>query len=156
MGEGDDFEALYSAHYDALLRYALRRVADPADAADVVAETWTVAWRRRTQLPGGDADRLWLFGVARRVLANQRRGQLRRSQLTDRLRICSDATYCSPRCGRGRTGRDKRARSGREGHGEVGAPVGRSGGGSGGAVPVGVGSGGDDGVEPVSGERKLT
>lgn len=29
---------------------------------------------------------MWLFGVARRVLANQRRGQVRRSGLTDRLR----------------------------------------------------------------------
>lgn len=30
--------------------------------------------------------RLWLFGVARRVLANHRRGQLRRSALSERLR----------------------------------------------------------------------
>lgn len=81
-----EFEALYTAQYDALLRYAVRRVTDPTDAADVVAETWTVAWRRRAELPGGDEDLLWLFGVARRVLANQRRGQLRRSQLTERLR----------------------------------------------------------------------
>lgn len=81
-----DFEAAYAAHYDVLMRYALRRVTDPSDAADVVAETWTVAWRRRSELPGGNENRLWLFGIARLVLANQRRGQLRRTQLTERLR----------------------------------------------------------------------
>jgi RNA polymerase sigma factor (sigma-70 family) len=84
--DDDRFEALYEALYDDLLRYALRRVAQPADAADVVAETWIVAWRRRDQMPSGDQRRLWLFGVIRRVLANQRRGQLRRNQLADRLR----------------------------------------------------------------------
>lgn len=86
MTDHGDFEATYAAHYDVLMRYALRRVTDPADAADVVAETWTVAWRRRSELPGGNENRLWLFGIARLVLTNQRRGQLRRSQLTDRLR----------------------------------------------------------------------
>lgn len=87
MTEDDDaFEAMYRAHHDDLLRYALRRVEQPTDAADVVAETMSVAWRRRRDLPHPDEQRLWLFGVARKVLANQRRGQLRRSQLTSRLR----------------------------------------------------------------------
>lgn len=93
MTDQGDFEATYAAHYDALMRYALRRVTDPADAADVVAETWAVAWRRRAELPGGNENRLWLFGVARRVLTNQRRGQLRRSQLTDRLRSELHTTF---------------------------------------------------------------
>jgi len=69
-----------------LLAYALRRVERPEDAADVVAETFLVAWRRIEDVPPGPQARLWLYGVARRQLANQRRGQLRRSQLADRLR----------------------------------------------------------------------
>jgi preprotein translocase subunit SecD len=32
-------------------------------------------------VPTGEAARLWLYGVSRRVLANQRRGELRRSAL---------------------------------------------------------------------------
>jgi len=52
----------------------------------VVAETWVVAWRRRQTLPPEGECRLWLFGVARRVLANQRRGRLRQTQLAERLR----------------------------------------------------------------------
>jgi RNA polymerase sigma factor (sigma-70 family) len=69
-----------------LLSYAVRRVQRPEDAADVVAETFLVAWRRLDDVPPGAEARLWLYGVARRQLANQRRGQLRRSQLVDRLR----------------------------------------------------------------------
>jgi len=80
------FDELYRAHYEALLGYALRRTAEPADAADVLAEVMMVAWRRRADLPPPDQCRLWLFGVARRVLANQRRGELRRQLLAQRLR----------------------------------------------------------------------
>jgi RNA polymerase sigma-70 factor (ECF subfamily) len=69
-----------------MLRFALRRVDDPADAADVVAEVMSVAWRRRADLPQRAEQRLWLFGVARKALANQRRGKLRQAQLADRLR----------------------------------------------------------------------
>ena len=64
------FTALFEATRLPLLAYAVRRVADPADAADVVAETYLVAWRRLDDVPAGACARPWLFGVARRVLAN--------------------------------------------------------------------------------------
>jgi RNA polymerase sigma-70 factor (ECF subfamily) len=76
---------MYQAHVRALLAYAVRRVPRPEDAADVVAETMLVAWRRRHEAPAGDAARLWLFGVARRVLANHHRGDARRLRLGERL-----------------------------------------------------------------------
>jgi RNA polymerase sigma factor (sigma-70 family) len=80
------FRRLFDDAERDLLSYALRRVQRPEDAADVVAETFLVAWRRLDDVPQGAEARLWLYGVARRQLANQRRGQLRRSQLVDRLR----------------------------------------------------------------------
>lgn len=80
------FEALYAAHGRAVLAFALRRVERPEDAADVVADTMLVAWRRLEVVPPGDEGRLWLYGVARRVLANQRRGDQRRERLGERLR----------------------------------------------------------------------
>lgn len=80
------FEEMVGAHQDDVLAYALRRVTHPEDAADVVAETLLVAWRRLDDVPPGPQARLWLFGVARRQLANQRRGELRRSRLAGRLR----------------------------------------------------------------------
>jgi RNA polymerase sigma-70 factor (ECF subfamily) len=82
----DLFRRLFAANERELLAYVLRRVDRAEDAADVVAETFLVAWRRLDDLPPGDEARLWLYGVARRQLANQRRGQLRRSRLADRLR----------------------------------------------------------------------
>jgi RNA polymerase sigma-70 factor, ECF subfamily len=80
------FELLFEAHGRAVLGYALRRVDDPADASDVLAETFLVAWRRLDAVPVGDDTRPWLLGVARRALANQRRGARRRADLTERLR----------------------------------------------------------------------
>jgi RNA polymerase sigma-70 factor (ECF subfamily) len=80
------FETLFRAHVGALLGYALRRLARAEDAADVVADTMLVAWRRIDEVPPGVEGRLWLFGVARRVLANERRGRRRRDRLGDKLR----------------------------------------------------------------------
>ena len=79
------FSALYADCYPRLLGYALRRTHTVEDAADVVAETFLVAWRRLEHVPPGDEARLWLYGVARRVLANQRRGERRRDRLEVRL-----------------------------------------------------------------------
>jgi RNA polymerase sigma factor (sigma-70 family) len=80
------FEALYAQHHAQVLGYALRRLDSPDEAADVLAETFLVAWRRLEVVPEGERSCLWLYGVARRVLANHRRGEHRRSQLADRLR----------------------------------------------------------------------
>ncbi|ADB31934.1 RNA polymerase, sigma-24 subunit, ECF subfamily [Kribbella flavida DSM 17836] len=79
------FRQLFDEQYRGLLGYALRRVASPDDAADVVAETMLVAWRRIDEVPDDGTARLWLYGVARRVVANHRRGQLRRGRLAARL-----------------------------------------------------------------------
>jgi RNA polymerase sigma-70 factor (ECF subfamily) len=75
---------MFRAHYGAVLAYALRR-ADPDDARDVAAETFLVAWRRFGDAPG-DSQLPWLYGVARRTLANQRRSASRRQALELRLR----------------------------------------------------------------------
>lgn len=79
------FAAAYTAHVRAVLGYALRRVEVQEDAADVVAETFVVAWRRWGEVPP-DEVRPWLLGVARRVLANQQRSHRRRERLGARLR----------------------------------------------------------------------
>jgi len=79
------FRHLYAAHVREVLAYVLRRTADAEDAADAVAETFLVAWRRLPEVPAGEEARAWLYGVARRTLANQRRGERRRHQLAERL-----------------------------------------------------------------------
>lgn len=79
------FRALYDGNFTAVLGYALRRVDQPADAADVVSEVFLVAWRRYDEAPAGDG-RPWLFGIARHVLSNYHRSARRRQRLGGRLR----------------------------------------------------------------------
>lgn len=64
------FEQIYAAHVDAVRVYVRRRA--PEDAVDdVVAETFVVCLRRLDRVP---ADPLpWLYAVARKTLANERR-----------------------------------------------------------------------------------
>jgi RNA polymerase sigma-70 factor (ECF subfamily) len=79
------FGRLYREQARAILAYALRRVENPEDASDVVAETFLVAWRRLDEVPLGGGERLWLYAVARRVTANIRRAEGRRTRLSERL-----------------------------------------------------------------------
>jgi RNA polymerase sigma factor (sigma-70 family) len=79
------FSQLYRTQAGAILAYTLRRAATREDAADAAAETFLVAWRRLGELPAGGNERLWLYGVARRVLANQGRADRRRTRLGERL-----------------------------------------------------------------------
>lgn len=75
------FAALYERHYASLEQYAARRI-PPDDVADVVATTFLTAWRRFDELP--EEPLPWLYGTARRVLANDRRGRARQEALIAR------------------------------------------------------------------------
>lgn len=81
------FELLYAQHYGVILAYAIRRTSTRHDAQDVVAEVFTTAWRQIDRLSGEDGDRLWLYGIARRVVARHYRGRRRRSRLRARLTL---------------------------------------------------------------------
>ena len=73
------FNTLFDQHYAAVRAYVSRRSGTAGVVDDVLSETFLVAWRRIDSVP---ADGLpWLLGVARRVLANQRRGEARRGAL---------------------------------------------------------------------------
>lgn len=85
MNRRERFEGVYRELYEPICGYILRRVRQPEDAAEAIAETFATLWRRFDRCPQGDELRPWLFGVARRVIANQRRGQQRRSALGERL-----------------------------------------------------------------------
>lgn len=91
-GRSDEalLDAVYRRYAADVSAYALRRCS-PDDAADVVSETFVVVWRRIRDVPEEPSVRPWLFGVARRVLANQRRGIRRRGALVERA-----ASYLVP------------------------------------------------------------
>ncbi len=70
-----------------LLGFFANRVDSRDDAADLVGDVFLVAWRRSRQVPvDPDEARMWLFGVARKVLANHRRGRHRRDALEGQIR----------------------------------------------------------------------
>ena len=80
------FEAFYVARYQEIAGYVRRRV--PPDAADdVIAEVFTIAWRRLGDIPAPPRDQPWLFVVARNSVANHYRSQQRRSRLGARLAV---------------------------------------------------------------------
>lgn len=60
------FRVVYDDNYELILGYALRRTDTADDAADVVADTFLVAWRRLDDVPKGEQARLWLYGTAAR------------------------------------------------------------------------------------------
>lgn len=70
-----------------ILAFFERRVVPREDAADLLAETMIVAWRKAAELPADDEGvRRWLFGVARNVLLNADRAARRRHRLANRVR----------------------------------------------------------------------
>lgn len=90
-------ERLVTDSAPSLLGFLARRCDIPADAADLLSEVYLVLWRRRTELPESDSEcRAWAFGIARGVLANARRSQVRRSALVERLRERLSDTAAAP------------------------------------------------------------
>lgn len=86
-GDADAWHALYVAHAGRLLLWL--RARQPVDCAvsadDVASETWLVAARRVHHFHGtSDQFAGWLFGIGRKVSANQaRRGALRTTATLD-------------------------------------------------------------------------
>ncbi|MGK5441795.1 RNA polymerase sigma factor [Micromonospora sp. URMC 105] len=74
-GERDEgwFTRLYTAEYAQIVKYGLRRLADAEASAELAQEVFVIAWRRRREVP--DRSLPWLYGVARRLLANQWRSR---------------------------------------------------------------------------------
>jgi RNA polymerase sigma-70 factor (ECF subfamily) len=85
--ESSHFEELYASNYTRVFAYAMRRTSK-AEAEDVTAATFLVAWRRRNEIEGDPLP--WLLGIARRVLANERRTHRRADALAIRVRHSRD------------------------------------------------------------------
>ncbi|MCP4309171.1 MAG: sigma-70 family RNA polymerase sigma factor [bacterium] len=89
------FREIYLANQRQVLAYFLRRT-DAVSARDGAAETFLVAWRRIDDVPKGDRVLPWLYGVSRRVLANQRRSRDRYQALGQKLTHIGPAENPSP------------------------------------------------------------
>lgn len=81
-----DVEAFVQRESGSVLDYFHRRCPNGEDAADLLGETLVVVWRRRSVIPADPLQaRMWLFGIARKVLNGNRRSHRRRAALTARL-----------------------------------------------------------------------
>ena len=81
------FEEALRNSSPALLAYFERRASDRADAADMLGELMLQAWRRTEALPDEpERQRMWLFTMARHVLANHRRSARNRHALVEKVR----------------------------------------------------------------------
>lgn len=78
------FDRLYEQHYTRVLAYCVRRVAR-SEAHDAAAEVFTVAWRRREDIPRGDRALNWLYGVARNTVSHHWRTTRRLRRLAGRV-----------------------------------------------------------------------
>ncbi|MCL5734301.1 MAG: RNA polymerase sigma factor [Actinobacteria bacterium] len=76
-------EELMREHSARVLAYAMRRGVSHSEAEDVVAEVFLVCWRRLDDVPPLPLP--WIFGVARNVLANQRRSRARQQAVLTRV-----------------------------------------------------------------------
>ena len=81
----DRMRHLFEAWRSPLLAYALRRTSGAEEAADIVAETFAVAWRRIADIPDDDREVLWLFATTRRVVANYVRKERTRGDVIRRV-----------------------------------------------------------------------
>jgi RNA polymerase sigma-70 factor (ECF subfamily) len=79
------FRVLYDEAYPRIVAYCMRRTRNREDALDAVSETFATVWRRLDDIPTDERRLPWVYGVARRVLANQYRSRERRSRLEQRL-----------------------------------------------------------------------
>lgn len=78
------FREMYTRHYPDVVRYGLRRLDGLTAAEELAQEVFLVAWRRPAEVPAKELP--WLYGVARRLLANHwraRRAAPTFAELTD-------------------------------------------------------------------------
>lgn len=83
----DLFEAFYREHVEAVQRFVARRVGDRERAADLTAEIFLAAIDSAQRYrPRRGAPRAWLFGIARTLVASERRQRGREQVGQSRLR----------------------------------------------------------------------
>lgn len=83
------FTALYDQHYPRVFAYLVSR-AGRHIAEEAASETFIVAWRRLDSIPTG-AVVPWLLVVARNVLRDSYRKEVRRAELAAELERWADA-----------------------------------------------------------------
>lgn len=80
------FDAFYSENLEPLLRFVARRVGDPERAADLTADIFLAAIESAHRFQPRSTPRAWLYGIARVIVAEDRRRGSRERVREKRLR----------------------------------------------------------------------
>jgi RNA polymerase sigma factor (sigma-70 family) len=79
-------EAFYRRHVDRVIGFTARRVRDPADVADIVANTFvTVLTSARSYDPARGEPTAWLLGITARLIGNGARRSGRETAVAARI-----------------------------------------------------------------------
>lgn len=89
MARDVNIEALYAAHRDTVLRFFVRRTADPETALDLWAETFAqaVASRKRCRASSEQGQAAWLWSIAHRQLDRYLRRGYAEQRMVRKLRM---------------------------------------------------------------------
>ena len=80
------FEGFYRAHVTLVMRFVARRVADPHVVADLTAEVFLAVLRSaHAYRPSKGSQVGWLYGIARNVIAQERRRAAFQQQAASRI-----------------------------------------------------------------------
>ena len=75
------FEAIMERHEQEIMRYLLRVLSHPDDAADLFQETWLRAYRAYPRLEPESDVRPWLYAIASNLCRNRARDGARRARV---------------------------------------------------------------------------
>jgi RNA polymerase sigma factor (sigma-70 family) len=79
------FRAAFDEHYRAVARFVRTRGHGSADADDIIAATFEVAWKQMHKLPEGREALPWLLATARNVSRNAQRKSRREASFVGEL-----------------------------------------------------------------------
>lgn len=87
LGQVQAMEVFYREFERTVYRYALSRLSDPFDAAEVLNDVMLDVWRQAARFEGRSAVTTWLIGIARhKVLDRQRqRGRHETEEVSEEL-----------------------------------------------------------------------
>ncbi len=96
MDDETRFHGLFVETYHAVVRYAYNRGHRGAEAEDLVASTYEIAWRRLAAVPEGEWTVPWLLEVARNLSRNAVRKAQRERFFIEALNGSLETTGADP------------------------------------------------------------
>lgn len=85
VSQEERFRTTFEQHYRAVARFVRTRGHGSADAEDIIAATFEVAWKRMDKLPEGREALPWLLGIARNLSRNAQRKSKREASFVNEL-----------------------------------------------------------------------